>query len=78
MYTQCELHEVRMYVSGVTLPYHKHVGWIPTKFAKIGKLVEIDGIDYLLKVANVYSTKTEEWVLAHERDWKKQREMSDV
>jgi hypothetical protein len=57
------------------------VAWIPEKFSKskILKLKEDDGSwsdGWYIGV--VYSTKPEEFVLSHQRDFTKQREASDI
>ena len=55
--------------------------WIPQQFAKKGKQLKmkIDGSwQYGWYVADVFATRTEEYVLKNERNYRKQREYSDV
>ena len=61
--------------------YQIDVGWIPDKFAKIGRCLKIkrDGVwDEGWEVIEVGSRKEIEDVEAGERDFLKQRKVSDV
>ena len=75
-YTQCLLTK---YVDSGCI---KTVSWIPEKFAirtKELKLKRDDGSwsnEWI--VQEVYSSKSEQYVLEHERDWCKQRKASDI
>jgi len=65
--TQCKLE-----LNGVT-----DVAWIPTKFAKKGEYLEIQGTNGW-KVLEVWDTDDAEEVIERERDFKKTRIASDI
>lgn len=58
------------------------IAWIPEKFAKVNKLVNIkldDGkLDGPWKIIKVYSKVESEKIEGSERDYLKQREVSDI
>ena len=70
-YTQCHIQKNNK----------NDVAWIPSKFAVIGKIIKIkfDGLwNNGWKVINTYSSNSEDHVLEHEMDYRKQRRASDI
>ena len=70
-YTQCYIQKE-----------NKHdIAWIPSKFAVIEKLIKIK-IDNIWingwKVIKTYSVNSEDHILEHEMDYRKQRRASDI
>ncbi len=72
--TQCEFRQPTDDNGG----YISAVAWIPSEFAKKGKIIRIDGEEGVWLVTQVWATKEESWVIDRERDYKNQREVSDV
>ena len=56
----------------------EHVAWIPEEFARIGAPLEIDGMEGQWTVVEVWGRRPKDWVIGRERDYKKQRGVSDV
>lgn len=69
--TQC--HMTRHTGSGE----HMTVGWIKSCFARVGDMLE-DEDNELWEVVDVYATRPTSYILAHERDYLKQRSGSDI
>ena len=70
-YTQCKINK----------KYKFDIAWIPSKFATIGKIIKIkiDGIwNNGWSVIDVYSSNSEDHILEHEMDYRKQRRASDI
>ena len=70
-YTQCQLNKKDRF----------DIAWIPSKFALIGKFIKIkidDIWDNGWKVVNTYSSNTENHILEHEMEYRKQRRASDI
>lgn len=65
-------------------PHKVGVSWIPEKFATVGKTIYFGKKDQppeereLWEVIEVWARKRESEVVKHERDYKHQREVSDV
>ena len=76
MYTQCTLR--RPTENG----YSVDTAWIPSEFAKVGKIIKIkqadDSWEDGWKVVSTGTTRSAEWLQGHERDYLHQREASDV
>lgn len=66
-YRQCELRR------GTT----REVVWIPENFGKIGKIVRV-GDDDGWTVSDVGAVRTEDYLLAHERDFAGHRSRTDI
>jgi hypothetical protein len=60
-YTQCSL---------VNVDGAFQTAWIPTKYAKMGKILSIAG-KVGWSVTGIYNTRESEYVLAHERDYRR-------
>ena len=77
MYKQCRME--RPLPNGHT---SLHTAWIPAKFAKLNKILKIEMTEGNWEngwiVKEIGETKTEDYVLAHERDYQDQRKASDV
>jgi len=77
-YRQCHL--ARKAPSGESLVLM--VSWIPEKYAIVGKWLKLKNEqgewENHWQVTNVWTRKTEEQVLAHERDYVQQRKVSDI
>lgn len=60
----------------------RHTAWIPSEYAQIGQAVQIERIPGKWEdgyvVAEVFGTRTAEQIEAHERDYLKQRQASDI
>ena len=58
------------------------ISWLPEKFAKVYNVLKLKNDDGTWsdgwQVTDKYTTHTKEFVLAHERDFAKQREASDI
>lgn len=68
-YTQCKLR------SNGSL---EHTAWIPSQYAKIGKIIRLKDMPHIWEVVEVYATRTLDEVRARERDHLNQRKASDV
>ena len=55
-----------------------HVAWLPSRFAVVGKLIDIDGMAGRWRVVERYESKPTEYVYERSRDYQRQREASDV
>lgn len=60
-----------------------HTAWIPEKFAEVGRVIyfgkKTKDPDELWTVVSVpKSRKSEKYLIAHERDYKTQRQASDI
>jgi hypothetical protein len=69
-HTQCKMVRVEDGVS--------RVAWLPSKKARVGGVITIDGIPGNWRVVERWSTKPSEQVLADSQDYKHQREASDI
>lgn len=70
-YTQCKINKKDKF----------DIAWIPSKFANIGRIIKIkiDGIwNNGWSVIDVYSSNSEDHILEHEMDYRKQRRASDI
>jgi hypothetical protein len=70
-YTQCKINKQEKF----------DIAWIPSRLAKIGKCIKIkyDNVwDNGWFVIDTYSTNTEDHVIEHEMDYRKQRRASDI
>lgn len=56
----------------------RHVAWIPSEHARLGRKIRIDGLAGRWLVVERGDTKTAEWVEPKSRDHLHQREASDV
>lgn len=72
-YTQCQFEQATEDGG-----YRYDVAWLPTTFATIGKIIEIDGREGKWTVVSIGTTKGEKEALADSRDYLKQREASDI
>jgi hypothetical protein len=57
---------------------HRHIAWIPSQFAKIGRELRIDGVAGIWRVTARYDSQPADWVEARSRDYLHQREASDI
>ena len=64
MFKQCKL------TRGFDGGYKEDVAWIPEKFAVRGKVLKIGNQLDLWVVAEVWGTRSYEWLLANEREYK--------
>ena len=58
--------------------YRFDVAWIPKEHAVKGKWLQIDGREGNWQVAEAWSTKAEKWLVDNERNFTKQRSVSDI
>ena len=60
-----------------------HIAWVPEKFAELGRVVYFgkkrSNPDRYWKVTQVSNHRVpEDYLIRHERDWKTQRQASDI
>lgn len=55
-----------------------HTAWIPTKFAKIGKVLKIKGVDGFVVEQCGDLVMPSSYIIKASDDYKKQRETSDI
>jgi hypothetical protein len=64
------------------LPRKIGVSWIPETLARVGKCIyfgkKTDAPEELWEITEVGARKPVSWLVAHQMDWKHQREVSDV
>jgi hypothetical protein len=58
--------------------YRFDVAWIPKDKAVVGKWLRIDGKEGNWQVAEVWSTRPEASLIENERNYRKQRDASDI
>jgi hypothetical protein len=73
LYTQCKFAQQTEKGS-----WRFDVAWIPKKFARVGNWIRIDDREGNWRVCEVWGTKPEEELLADERNYMKQRSVSDI
>jgi len=66
-YTQCKLRRIAT----------EQTAWIPSEFAKVGKLLKIKGVNGW-RVISIGGTKSEDYFKRFGRDHVHQREASDI
>lgn len=55
-----------------------YTAWIPSGFARVGKLLKIDGRPGVWRVDERHDTVRADWIEERSRDYLHQREASDV
>ena len=56
----------------------EHIAWIPAKLARKGKVVTLKTYEGDWEVVEVWGSRPTDDVVAHERDYLKQRAASDI
>lgn len=76
-FKQCHLTRPR---KGHGLAVAHYTTWLPEEFARVGRVVDLKflyGWEEGWTVRDVYTTRPEEYVREHERDYRHQAEASD-
>ena len=55
-----------------------HTAWIPSKFAKKGKKVRIDGMDGLWTIEDAGTTRSEDYLLKNKDNYRTHRKATDI
>lgn len=77
-YRQCRL-RTKPFEDGT---YREQVAWIPEKHSTVGNMVyfgkKTDNPEILWEVLSIGHRQTEDYIKAHEQDYKNQRKASDI